>query len=175
MRVPPMFVVIAAIVAGYFVSVPLFGHLYGILPDGTTTHILREEDVENCKAQLIKSNEPAPPIANEPQELLSQDIQQAEPACDLRPPEALALDWLYLPRTLASHSARGKETSLLVDAIGGVLTSKTTWEIATGAALTGSLFFLLEFFASFTRRHWHGQHIGWGSRLWWRDRGHHQA
>ena len=166
MRMPPLFVVIVAIVGGYFVSVPLFGHLYGILPDGTTTQILRQKDADDCKAQLIKSTEPAPPIASEPNELLSQDIMQAEPACDFRPPKAVAWDWLHLPRTLASHSASGKRTSLPVDAIGGVLISKNTWEIATGAALVGALIFLLESSGSLRKRRWHIRGVlGSGRRI----------
>ena len=137
----PLFVVVA-IVGGYFVSVPLFGHLYGILPDGTTTHILQQKDVEDCKAQLIRSTEPAPPVASEPDELPPQDTNQAEPACDFRPPKAVAWDWLHLPQTLASRSATGKERPLPVEAIADVLTSKNTSEIAAGAALMRRFFFL---------------------------------
>ena len=105
MRLPTLFFVVVALVGGYFVSVPLFGHLYGTLPDGTTTHILRQKDAEDCKAQLIKSAEPAPPVAREPDEVPSQDINQGEPACDFRPPKTVAWDWFHLPRALASHSA----------------------------------------------------------------------
>ncbi len=162
MRLPPAFLVIAVFVGGYFVSVPLFGHICGILPDGTTTQILRQKDADDCKAQLIKSTEPAPPIASEPNELLSQDIKQAEPACDFRPPKAVAWDWFHLPRAVASHSASGKKTSLPVDAIGGVLTSKNTWEIATGAALVGAFFFLLGLLGSLAKRGWPGRAIGSG-------------
>ena len=152
MRLPPLFVVLVAIVGGYFVSVRLFGHLYGILPDGTTTYILAQKDAEDCKAQQIKSTEPAPPLVSESQELPARNVKQAEPACDLRPPKAVAWDWFYLPRALASHSAAGKETSLPVGAIGGVLTSKDTWETAAGAALVGGFLFLLELLGSFRKK-----------------------
>jgi hypothetical protein len=152
MRLPPLFVVMLAMVGGYFVSVPLFGHLYGILPDGTTTYILAQKDVEDCKTQLFRSTEPAPPLVSAPDELPAGDDKQAEPACDLRPPKAVAWDWFYLPRALASHSAAGKETSLPVGAIGGVLTSKDTWETAAGAALVGGFLFLLELLGSFGKK-----------------------
>jgi hypothetical protein len=151
--------IIIAIVGGYLVSVPLFGHTYGILPDGTTTQILRQKDAEDCKTQLIKSTEPAPPIASEPQELPAQEIKPAEPICDFRPPKALAWDWYYLPRTLASHSSKSKETSLPVYAVGSLLTSKNTWEVATGAALVGAFFFLMELLGLLKKRWQSGKAI----------------
>ena len=140
MRLPPLFIVMVAIVGGYFVSVPLFGHIYGILPDGKTTFILQQKDAEDCKAGLIKSAEPAPAIASESYELPAQENGPGEPACDFRPPKAVAWDWFHLPRALASHSANGKEMSLPVDTVGGLLTSRSTWEIAAGAALVGTFF-----------------------------------
>ena len=163
MRFPPAFIFVIATVGGYFVSVPLFRHTYGILPDGTTTHILRQKDADRCKAQFMKSTATAPPIPSEPQEVPAQEIALAQPVCDFRPPKAVVWDWFHLPRTLASHSAKGKESSLPVDAIGGALTSKNTWEIATGAALVAALFFLFELLGSLTRRRWHISG-GFGSR-----------
>ena len=144
--------IIIAIVGGYLVSVPLFGHTYGILPDGTPTHILRQKDADRCKARFIKSAEPAPPIPSEPQELPPQEIARPAPFCDFRPPKAVTWDWFHLPRTLASHSTKGKETSLPVYAVGSVLTSKNTWEVVTGAALVGAFFFLMEFLGSLKKR-----------------------
>ncbi len=143
MRLPPLLIFIVVIVGGYFVSVPLFDHTYGILPDGKTTFIVRQKDAEDCRARLIKSAEPVPPIALEPYELPAQETEAGEPICDFSPPKTVAWDWLHLPRALGSHSANGKQTSMPVDTIGGLLTSRSTWEIATGAALVGAFFVIL--------------------------------
>jgi hypothetical protein len=159
MRLSPAFIFVIAIVGGYFISVPLFRHTYGILPDGTTTHILRQKDADRCRAQFIKSTVAAPPIPSEPHEVPAQEIALAQPVCDFRPPNAIAWDWFHLPRTLASHSAKGKESSLPVYAIGGALTSKNTWEVATGAALVGAFFFLMEFLGSLKKRWQSGKAI----------------
>lgn len=87
MRFPPAFIFVIATVGGYFVSVPLFRHTYGILPDGTTTHILRQKDADRCKAQFMKSTATAPPIPSEPHEVPAQEIAPAQPVCDFRPPK----------------------------------------------------------------------------------------
>jgi hypothetical protein len=84
MRFPPAFIFVIATVGGYFVSVPLFRHTYGILPDGTTTHILRQKDADRCKAQFMKSTVTAPPIPSEPHEVPAQEIAPAQPVCDFR-------------------------------------------------------------------------------------------
>ncbi|MGC2397431.1 MAG: hypothetical protein WA579_15720, partial [Rhodomicrobium sp.] len=60
---------------------------------------------------------------------------------------------------LASHSSKSKETSLPVYAIGSLLTSKNTWEVATGTASVGAFFFLMEFLGLLKKRWQSGKAI----------------
>jgi hypothetical protein len=139
--------VLVAIAGGYIVSVPLFGHKYGILAGGVNTYILSPKDAEACNAALIKSVRPTAPIAIEPGELPPADVTLAEPHCRFQELSAVAWGWFYLPRALVHYRSDRTETSFAED-IASLFTSKSSWEILTGMMIAGAALRLFSFLAA---------------------------
>jgi hypothetical protein len=143
MRMPAIVFVLLAVGGGYFVSVPLFGHYLGTLPDGQTTQILTQKDASACEARLAHTSKSKPPVPGEPQELPPLGSSLLEPHCQFTPVNSISWDWFYLRRSVPGYSPDRKESPFLLDSVAGLFASKSTFEIATGAGLVAGMLLLL--------------------------------
>jgi hypothetical protein len=143
MRFSAMVFALLALTGGYIVSVPLFGHYSGTLPDGQTTQILTQKDAAACEARLARTSKSKPPVPSEPEELPPLESSIAAPRCQFTPVSSVSWDWLYLRRTLPGSSPDSRESPFLLDSVTRLFTSKSTFEIATGAGLVAGLLLLL--------------------------------
>ncbi len=135
MRFPAVFIVPLAVVAGYFVSVPLFGHKYGTLADGNTTRILSQRDADECAARVRTRTKLSPSVAAEPHEQPPPADAPSRSLCTFEPLTSVSQDWLYLPRRFTRQRWDIQDGTSPLHFISNLFTSKSTWEVATGTAL----------------------------------------
>jgi hypothetical protein len=144
MRFTPL-IALFAVAAGYFLSVPLFGHKYGVLEDGRVTRILSHKDAEKCAAKSDASKKIPPPVAAEVEETSPSEAVPRNLLCELRPVKFVAWDWLHLPRAVLRQGQDMQDAAGMLTVISNVMLSNSTWELAAGTALALSSMLLLQF------------------------------
>jgi len=143
MRLTPLMAVLA-IAAGYFISVPLFGHKYGVLEDGRPTKILSEKDAAICAEASYAHKALGPPVPAEVEEVPSEPALPRDPSCDLKPVTSVSWDWLYLPKAVLRRSPNMQDTAGVLTVVSEVLFWKSTWEVVASSMLVLSVTLLVQ-------------------------------
>lgn len=148
-----VFLVILIIIGGYLVSVPLFGHRYGITEDGKVTYILNQKDRDDCAKSTIASESGS----GIPDEAIIGLVSQI---CN-KPAKTIEYDWFYLMDVIggvfeakayfASHHEPEPNPGLFgwLDVLIG-----PALQIAVGAAILSGIFFVIFAMIRFTASLW---------------------